>query len=214
MAETMTMNRVVHAAVRRDLDRLARALATAPDGDAARARDLQRAYLNLHTQLKHHHEQEDRHVFPALSRFGIDTALLADMESEHHAMSESLAATAAAMAQYAATGDAADAADARLSVDKTRFVVDRHLNHEEGELEPLLRPHLETAEWKQVEKDLRKQPPTAAGRFFAWLTDGMEPETRSYLLSTVPPPVVAVLSRVFGRQYHREVAPVWRPVAR
>ena len=210
MAETMSMNRVIHAAVRRDLDRLARALTTAPDGDTARARDLQRAYANLHGQLKHHHEQEDRHVFPALGRFGVDTALLEDMDEEHHAMSDALTATAAAMGTYAASGSAADAATARLSVDETRFVVDRHLRHEEGELEPLVEPHLESAEWKQVEKDLRKMPPTAAGRFFAWITDGMGPEERSYLRSTVPPPVLALLSRVFGRQYHREVAPVWR----
>ncbi len=89
-------------------------------------------------------------------------------------------------------------------------VVERHFAHEEGELEPLMRPHLESTEWKQVEKTLRKSPPTTTGRFIAWLTDGMDPENQSYLRSTIPRPVIAVLSRVFGRQYHREVAPVWR----
>ena len=49
-----------------------------------------------------------------------------------------------------------------------------------------------------------------AGRFFAWLTDGMDPGNRDCLRSTVPAPVLAVLSKVFGRQYHREIAPVWR----
>lgn len=210
MSETMTMNQVIHGAVRRDLDRLADALGSARDGDTERAGDLHRAYAHLHAQLKHHHEQEDRLVFPALSRLGVDTSLIDDMDGEHHAMSDALATTATAMRQYAATGASTDAAAARESVEETRIVVERHLQHEESELEPLLVRHLESPEWKQVEKALRKARPTALGGFFAWLTDGMQPEHRTYLRSTVPAPVVAVFSRVFGRSYHREVAPVWR----
>jgi hypothetical protein len=210
MAETMTMNRVIHSAVRRDLDRLAAALGSAPDGDVARAGDLQRAYANLHGQLKHHHEQEDRLVFPALGRLGIDPVLIEEMDAEHGAMADALASTARLMQRYAATGSAQDAAAARDDVRHTRAVVERHLTHEEQELEPLMLPHAESEEWKRVEKDVRKLPPTKAGRFFAWLTDGMDPASEAYLRSTVPRPVVFVLSRVFGREYHRRIAPVWR----
>jgi hemerythrin-like domain-containing protein len=210
MASTMTMNQVIHGAVRRDLDRLAAALGTAPDGDVGRAGDLQRAYAHLHSQLKHHHEQEDRHVFPALRRLGIDPALLEEMDSEHEAMSDALDGAASAMQRYAVTGSAADAETARAEVERTRAVVERHLVHEETELEPLMEPHFESAEWKQAERALRKAPPTTTGRFFAWLTDGMEPESQSYLRSAVPAPVVFVFSRVLGRQYHRTVAPVWQ----
>jgi hemerythrin-like domain-containing protein len=211
MASTMTMNQVIHGAVRRDLDRLAAALETAPDGDVTRAGDLQRAYTHLHGQLKHHHEQEDQHVFPALRRLGIDPTLLEEMDGEHEAMADALQGTAAAMQRYGVTGSAADASSARAELERTRAVVERHLVHEENELEPLMRPHLETAEWKQAERALRKAPPTTTGRFFAWITDGMEPESRSYLRSTIPAPVVFVLSKVLGRQYHRTVAPVWQP---
>jgi hemerythrin-like domain-containing protein len=210
MAETMTMNRVIHAAVRRDLDRLAAALDSARDGDRARAADLERAYSNLHAQLKHHHEQEDHVVFPALGRLGIDAALIEEMDAEHEAMSDALDGTAASMRRYAATGSAEDAAAARAGLDTTRAVVERHLTHEEKELEPLMLPHAESEEWKKVEKALRKLPPTTIGRFFAWVTDGMDPQSRSYLRSTIPAPVVLVLSRVFGRDYHRRIAPVWR----
>ena len=206
----MTMNHVIHNAVRRDLDRLASALASAPDGDQARARDLQRAYGNLHAQLTHHHESEDAHVFPTLRRLGVDPVLIDEMDGEHHSMAAALDSTAAQMQRYADTGSAADAATARESVEQTHTVVERHLAHEETELEPLMRPHVQSEEWKTAEKALRKQPPVAAGRFFAWLTDGMDPESQAALRSTVPPPVVAVLSKVLGRQYHREIAPVWR----
>ena len=210
MAATMTMNVVIHSAVRRDLDRLATALENARDGDVERAGDLQRAYAHLHGQLKHHHEQEDQFVFPALSRLGIDPTLLEEMDSEHGAMSDALDETAATMQRYAVTGSAADASSARAELERTRAVVERHLAHEENELEPLMQPHLESEEWKQAQKALRKASPTTTGRFFAWLTDGMDPESRSYLKSTIPAPVVFVLSKVLGRQYHRAVAPVWQ----
>lgn len=210
MAEKMTMNRVIHNAVRRDIDRLDAALAAARDGDVDRSRQLHRAYAHLHAELKHHHEQEDEFVFPALLRLGIDETLVGEMDGEHHAMADALDETAKAMQTYGASGSAADAAAARGSLATTKKVVERHLTHEESELEPLVEPHLESAEWKKTEKQLRKSPIRQAGVFFAWLTDGMDPVSRDYLRSTVPAPVVNLLSKVFGRSYHRDIAPVWR----
>jgi hypothetical protein len=132
------------------------------------------------------------------------------MQEEHHAMSDALAETSAAMSTYASSGSAADAAAARASVVRTQEVVERHLTHEENELEPHLQAHVESAEWKAVEKKLSRQPPGVAGSFFAWLTDGMSEPHRAFLRATVPTPVVAVLSRTFGRRYRTGVAPVWR----
>lgn len=210
MDQQLTMNRVIHAAVRRDLDRLDRALGSMADGDRPRAQALERAYRNLHDELHHHHVGEDTHIWPMLASVGVDQHLLAEMESEHSAMAEALAGTGTAMATVAGSGSASDAAAARESLLLTREVVERHLQHEEIELEPQLAPHHESPEWKAVEKKLRSQPLPVAGRFFAWLTDGMSEEHRAFLEETVPKPVVAVLSKVFGRRYHREVAPTWR----
>ena len=210
MTVPLTMNRVIHGAVRRDLDRLSTALEALPDGDRDRARALERAFANLRGQLTQHHEGEDTHVFPMLSALGVQPALIETMEGEHRAMSDALADTSTAMEALARGGSAADAAAARASVVRTSAVVDGHLGHEEDELEPQLTPHLGSPEWKAVEKKLSRQPPAVAGRFFAWLTDGMSDEHRAYLKSTVPTPVVVVLARTFGRSYYRDVAPVWR----
>ena len=204
------MNQVIHAAVRRDLDRLSAALATLEDGDTPRAQALERAYSNLHTELTRHHEGEDTHIFPMLGTFGVDKKLLDAMETEHHAMAEALAETAGTMSTVARSGSAADATAAQASVVRTREVVERHLQHEENELEPQVAPHLESPEWKAVEKKLNRQPPGVAGRFFAWLTDGMSDEHRVFLKKTVPSPVVTVLAKTFGRRYYRDVAPVWK----
>jgi hemerythrin-like domain-containing protein len=212
MTEPMTMNRLIHAAVRRDLDRLSAALERLSDGDRARAEQLERAYANLRRELTHHHEGEDTWIWPMLAKAGIDPDLLAAMESEHAAMSRALAETGTAMTTLAGSGSAADAAAARESVVRTQSVVEQHLDHEEKELEPQLVPLLETPEWKAVEKKLSRQPPGVAGRFFAWLTDGMTDDGRAFLKKTVPTPVVTVLGKVFGRRYNREIAPVWRTV--
>ncbi|RBY83099.1 hemerythrin domain-containing protein [Blastococcus sp. TF02A-30] len=210
MTAPMTMNRVIHAAVRRDLERLARALDDWQDGDRARGGELERAFGNLRTELTHHHEGEDTHIWPMLAGVGVDPALLATMESEHHAMAQALAGTSAALSALAASGTAAAAAEARASVARTRDVVEQHLRHEEDELEPQLAPHHDSPAWKTVEKKLRNQPLPVAGRFFAWLTDGMGERERTFLRSTVPAPMVLVLARVFGRRYTREIAPLWR----
>jgi hemerythrin-like domain-containing protein len=210
MTAPLTMNQVIHGAVRRDLDRLSTALDALPGGDRDRAQALERAFTNLRGQLTQHHEGEDTYLFPMLAALGVEPALIATMESEHQAMSGALADTSAAMDALARSGSASDAATARASVVRTRAVVNGHLGHEEDELEPQLIPHLESPEWKAVEKKLSRQPPGLAGRFFAWLTDGMSEDHRAYLKSTVPTPVVVVLARTFGRPYYRDVAPVWR----
>jgi|SRR5690349_8229316 hemerythrin-like domain-containing protein len=206
----MTMNRVIHAAVRRDLARLEDALDAAPDGDRARAGRLKTAYANLYRELKHHHVGEDTVVFPFLASVEGARDLVRVMEEEHEAMATALAEAGRAMTAYASTGSAMDARAARDAVRRAQEVVERHLHHEEADLEPLLLPHLESAEWKAVEKRLRPASLTDSGRWMAWVQDGMSEEERAYLRSTIPAPVVFVLSRVAGRSYHREVAPTWR----
>ncbi len=210
MTGHMTMNRVIHAAVRRDLDRLASALGAARDGDRARARQLHAAFVNLHDQLKHHHEGEDTHVFPFLARVEGATELVEVMETKHEAMADALADARTAVDTYAMTASAADAQAARAAVVSANGVVERHLDHEENELEPLMLPHLETPEWKAVEKRLRPPSLTQSGRFMAWVQDGMAERERTYLRSTIPVPVTFLLSRLAGRSYHRDVAPAWQ----
>ncbi|HEX6754915.1 MAG TPA: hemerythrin domain-containing protein [Mycobacteriales bacterium] len=210
MTTPMTMNRVVHAAVRRDLARLESALGAARDGDVARARELERAYANLHEELTRHHEGEDDVVFPFLAESGAPSDLLKSMDEEHHAMAGALAETRPAMAAYASSGSATDAARARASIARTQAVVDQHLTHEENDLEPVIQPHVGTTAWKAVEKKLRPRSPAVTGRFVAWIQDGMTDEGRRYLRATIPPPVTFLLSRLAGRKYHRDIAPTWR----
>jgi hypothetical protein len=88
--------------------------------------------------------------------------------------------------------------------------VEQHFTHEESELEPHLHRYEGTPEWEAVERKLSRQPPSVAGPFFAWLTDGMSDEHRAFLRTLVPGPVVSLLARLFGCRYNRDIAPVWR----
>jgi hemerythrin-like domain-containing protein len=210
MTAPTTMNALIHTAVRRDLGRLATALDTVHEGDTARAAELERAFANVRRELTHHHEGEDAYVWPLLAGLGVDAGLLAAMGAEHATMSAALAETGAALSALARGGPGADADAARASLARTREVVAAHLDHEESDLEPLLRDQEKTPAWKAVTKQLRHSSPGDAGSFFAWLTDGMSSADRATLGKTVPPPVTVVLARVFGRRYARDVAPVWR----
>src|SRR4051794_15446270 len=109
MSETMSMNQVIHHAVRRDLARLESALAAARDGDVTRARQLGRAYANLQLELTHHHEGEDEFVFPFLANVNAAPDVLKAMDDEHQAMAAALAETRATMASYASSGSAGEA---------------------------------------------------------------------------------------------------------
>lgn len=211
MTGPMNMNRLIHAAVRRDFARLESALGSARDGDRERATQLETAFANLQRELTAHHKSEDALVFPFVAKVADAPDLLAAMEDEHHAMAAALAETRDAMVAYAATGSAAEAASARDSTVRTQTVVDQHLDHEEAEFEPLLLPHVTTPGWKAVEKKLQREGSlTEGGNFMAWVQDGMSAEGREFLNSTIPRPVTFLLSRLAGRRYRRDIAPVWQ----
>lgn len=206
-AGELTMNRLIHAAVRRDIARLTEALERGPDHD--RACDLLRAYRFLRGELTRHHEGEDVHIWPMMARLGADPALLEQMESEHEAMADALGGVEAALVALAAEPSPDRLATAREEVSTMSEVVDQHLRHEEDRLEPVLLPMTETQEWVAVEKKLRGGSIVEAGRFFAWLTDDMPTEHRAFLGTLVPRPVTGVLAALLGRRYTREIAPVW-----
>src|SRR5215208_352976 len=181
---SMSMNKVIHGAVRRDLDRFRRALDSFTDGDRQRATELHRAWVNFDAQLTEHHEGEHELVWPALRTIGVAEANIESFESEH-------AALAAAMAQL-----------------QTTTVT--HLDHEEQETEPTLAEHHGHAAIKEMARKFgRRASPPKAGIFFAWLQDGATPEEQTALRASVPGPVLAILGGLFGRRYRKDIAPVW-----
>ena len=209
MAE-MSMNKVIHAAVRRDLDRFSTALARFPAGDRARAHQLDTAWANFDQQLTTHHEGEHTIAWPALESVGVSPELLATMDAEHETMATALTEARTAMGTLARSASAEDAGAALAAVRKLQAVTVAHLDHEESELEGVYQAKRDTPEIKAMGRAFGKVSPAKGGQFFAWVLDGATPEERKAVTSEVPGPVLSIIGGVFGRGYRKNVATVWR----
>lgn len=209
MAE-MSMNKVIHGAVRRDLDRFIAALRAFAPGDLARARQLETAWTNFDDQLTYHHEGEHAIAWPALESVGVSKDLLASLDAEHEAMAASLRETRSAMGDLAKRAGAEEAGAALAAVQRLQAVTVAHLDHEEAEIEPVYLAKRDTPEIKAMGKAFAKVSPARGGRFFAWVLDGASAEERAAVTHEVPGPVLTVIGGIFGRGYRKGVAPVWR----
>jgi len=204
------MNRVIHGAFRRDLDRFVAALGSFRAGDQRRAEELNTAWANFDDQLTYHHEGEHSTAWPALQKVGVSPDLLATMDAEHDTMAQSLAATRAGMADLVRTPHREQADSALAAFEQLRTVTVAHLDHEESELEQVYLDNRDDPAIVEMGKTFAKVSPARGGRFFAWLLDGASPDERAALTETVPGPVLRIVTGIFGRGYKKNVAPVWR----
>ncbi|MGZ5410019.1 MAG: hemerythrin domain-containing protein [Aeromicrobium sp.] len=209
MAE-MSMNKAIHGAFRRDLNRFVEALAVFKPGDDKRARQLATAWANFDDQLTDHHEGEHEIAWPALEAIGVSRELLDRMDAEHDTMASALADTRSAMTTLAQSAQEADAAAAARAFQHLQAVTVAHLDHEEAEIESVYLEKRDTPEMKAMGRKFAKVSPARGGRFFAWVTDGAGPDEIATIKGTVPAPVLAIISGVFGRGYRKNVASVWK----
>ncbi len=210
MSEPLSMNRIIHAAVRRDVTRTEQALRALRDGDVARAGQIQVAWRNLVRELTHHHEAEDSIAWPFLAARGFDTSLLAEMEEEHVAMKQALAASSSAIDALVTSPTAALAGVAADAVASARQVIDHHLAHEEADVEAIMGELEDDPEWRKTAAKMRPASIIDAANALAWMEDGAGERERTSLRATIPGPVVTVLTLLLARRYRRRVAPVWR----
>jgi Hemerythrin HHE cation binding domain len=206
----MSMNRAIHGAFRRDLDRFIAALSTFTPGDLTRARQLGTAWANFDDQLTHHHEGEHAIAWPALQAVGVSKEVLATMDAEHESMAASLAKTRTAIGALTQTAGAQESTATLAAFQALKSVTVAHLDHEEAEIEDVYLANRNTAELKAMGKAFGKVSPARGGRFFAWLLDGASPAEREAVTRDVPGPVISIMGGIFGRDYRRNVAPVWK----
>jgi hypothetical protein len=205
----MSMNKVIHAAFRRDLDRFLGALGRFSDGDAVRAQALGRAWDNFDFQLTKHHQGEHEIAWPALVQVGVTQQMIDQMDAEHEVMAERLSAARASMAALRTAPTAANAQTAHTAMGELKTVTVEHLDHEERELEPVYQSKKDDPAVKEMGKKFSKVPPKEGGVFFAWLTDGISPEGTQSIDATIPAPVRKVITALLGRSYTKGIAPVW-----
>jgi hypothetical protein len=204
-----TMNTIIHAAFRRDIERFRTALAEAPESRPGRVAQLKVAWDNFAVQLHRHHHHEESIVWPAMEKSGVDLSLMGQLEAEHALLEGALSASEESMEALAKDPSAERTTAALGAITRLRTVLDDHLAHEERDLEPLLVALLGTPAIKAAEKEIRAASKGTMGTFIAWLQDGADEDAKAGLRKELPPPVLFVISRVGGREYRRNVAPAW-----
>jgi Hemerythrin HHE cation binding domain len=207
VTEHLTLNTVIHAAVRRDVARFQQAMADFPVGSRERAAQLEMAWQNLDHQLYHHHHGEETIFWPALRELGADESLVGDLGGEHERLAEAMKLTRNAMSALASDPAEANVDQARAAFDTLGDVVDTHFTHEERDLEPMLAGVIASPEWNRAQAQIRKtQGPAATGVMVAWLLDNADPDARTFVRHEIPRPAVFVLSHVLGRSYKKVAA--------
>lgn len=204
------MNRAIHAAVRRDLDRFLNALERFPAGDRQRAAQLATAWQNFDDQLTRHHEGEHEIAWPALRKVGVPEEVLAQLDAEHDTMVMVLIVVCIAMGALSNSAGAEEAAAARTAMQELQRVTVEHFEHEEKEIEPVYLEKEGTPELKAMGREFAKVSPAQGGTFFAWALDGATAAEASAVTGTIPKPALIVILGLFGRNYRKSVAPVWR----
>src|SRR4051812_4811 len=169
-SQSMSMNKVIHCAVRRDVRRFNTALERFPAGDKARAAALHRAWQNFDAQLTEHHLGEHEVAWPALRAIGVPESSITTFDAEHETMAAALKSAGTAMDTLAGSASAADAQAAATAMAALEQVTTSHLDHEEREIEPLLLAKKDDPAVKTMGKQFsRRASLPVAGTFFAWM---------------------------------------------
>jgi hypothetical protein len=200
MTETQidfTMMYVTHDALRRDVSRLATAVAAGQAGSPA----VRAGWENFKAQLHLHHRVEDDDLWPRLYRAVGDQpeqlAMLEEMEAEHAVLDPMLESVETALVD----GDVSALGE---SVDALAGGLDGHLRHEENSALPLIQAVLTPKDWKGFGAAMRRaQGLSGAGVYVPWIVDGASQADRERFFAALPAPLKVVNRLVFEPRYRR-----------
>lgn len=192
----------MHAAMRRDVEVLPGAIATA---DGHRARALVRWYDRFRHTLETHHAREDSTVWPMLSeRSASFAAHLQALTDDHEALDVALADVTDALRALADQGVEADRATAVEAATTLRTVLVEHLDREEDAAFAELVRCVTEDEYAAIEMRMAKETPLPALAFEApWMLSAASAEGRAHILANAPA-VLGLLNRwLFEPRYDR-----------
>lgn len=212
---------LMHHAFRRDLRDLVAAVRRTPLDDGPTWTALGARWERFGRLLHHHHEVEDRVLWPLLVRrctADDDAAglrVLADMEAEHALIDPLLERAGALLGSLAEAPRRTQDRDALADVlAEVASVLGDHLAHEESDAVVLVQRHVDSAEWDLLERtEFRGRPSIGELRFqLPWLVEGVPEEVVRPLVRTAGPALALVLS-VSRRSFARQQRAAFRHVA-
>lgn len=182
----MTMMFAIHEALRRDLERIARATAVTGD-DPARLHVTHFGWQLFKEFLTLHHTTEDNVLWPRMRELVAgqpdNLELLEAMEQEHGRIDPLIEAVDAELANPEHGHDRlADLADALVTE------VGGHLDHEERDALPLISRVLPAEDWDRFGAEQRNRTGLdAAARYLPWLLDEARTSRATEVLRFIPP---------------------------
>jgi len=195
-----------HQAMRREFRLTAAAVRRTRDGDRRQAGRVADHVRCLTTLLDHHHDGEDRLLWPKLHARvpGRLAATVSVMERQHATIHALLQAVETQCDDWARRPEPATRSALADSLSRLSDALEEHLDAEERDVLPLAAAHLSPAEWQELEEDGIKAMPKSQLFFVSGMTMyHAEPECLAVLLDGAPAPV-RLLASVFGpRSYAR-----------
>ena len=182
-----TMMYAMHAALRRELECIARVTAR-PDDDPKHVLRTAAGWEMFKSYLAVHHTAEDDMLWPPM-RAALDGdpnagALLDAMEAEHSAIDPLLAAIDAALADRDSgpqiLGEQTDALATALRA---------HLDHEEDEGLAAIDATITGEQFQAFGAEHGKRIAGDVQRYLPWMLEGSTPEVTAVVLGQLPPPV-------------------------
>jgi Hemerythrin HHE cation binding domain len=204
------MNRIFHAALRRDLARVINVLADAKDHAPEQRAALAEQVGLVLGLLHHHHTGEDTGLWPLVRRRAPDLGTQLDtMEAEHASVTVLIVSTRAAARQYATTTDPlAIGRQLQLAVSQLSDVLLPHLDHEETEVMPRVMRALTKRDWSALSRgELRNWNSLAlAGTGLVWMAAGLNQTQRALFNQQVSPIFQWLVDQRYGPAYRRRTA--------
>ncbi len=207
--EHQTMNTIIHAAFRRDLARLDRALATFTPGSRVRADQITDTWDNFSFQLRHHHEDEEMIFWPALRQLGAPDDLAGELEEEHEKMLAAVEHAEGSMAAFHVDPTVDRTRAAHNALTALSDVLLAHLAHEERDMEPISAANHKSPQIKHAQRVVQKAHKGNTGTLFAWLSDDADADVKAGLRREIPAPVLFLIRTIGGRDYNRRIASIW-----
>lgn len=208
----MTGMYLMHHAFRRDLRDLAAAVRATPPDATATWTALRHRWDRFAHLLHHHHEVEDRVLWPLLleraaaagDREGL--AVLEAMESEHAAIDPLLAQARLLIEAPVPDREALD--DVLTGAADT---LGQHLSHEESDAVVLVQRYVGAEEWEALEKaEFRGRPSIGELRFqLPWMVEGL-PDDAVRPLVKAAGPVFALVLALSRRSFTRHQRTAFR----
>lgn len=209
---------VMHHAFRRDLLSFGAAVRNTPVTEAGVWQALLARWDRFIDVLHHHHDVEDRSLWPLLrghaesAGSAEDLETLADMEAEHEVIDPALRATRAAFDAMAThpCEDHRHALDIRVTAVREHLL--DHLAHEEGQALPLLQRTLTLEENRAFEATVaRAYPPRVIPFVLCWSMHELPAEARDRLVAQAGQ-VYAVVHRLLRGRFERRERAAFRYV--